>query len=69
MSDLRSGSTNTPLDPRFKIVGVVVILAVLYVLVQHTRFAPMSHVADDFIGGFAVGAAIAALLVWLSTRP
>ena len=64
------GAANQPpsLDPRLRIIGVVAVLAALYALVQHTGVAPFPHKADDFIGGFAVGAAIAGAIGWFSTR-
>jgi hypothetical protein len=66
VSDPRSKSP--PLDPRFKIAGVGVILGGLYVLLQHTSAAPFPHAADDFIAGLAFGLALAMILAWWSRR-
>ena len=67
MSNSPSDSA-TSVDPRLKIAGVVVILAVLYTLVQHTSLAPFPHTADDFVAGLAIGLAIGSALAWFSGR-
>jgi hypothetical protein len=63
-----SDSTGTSVDPRFKIAGVVLVLAVLYVLIQRTSLAPFPHTADDFVGGLAIGLAIGSALAWFRGR-
>ena len=68
MSGPHRDSGEAPLDARVQVVAVVVILAALYVLLQHTRLAPFPHAADDFVGGLAVGTAIGCLFLWLRTR-
>jgi hypothetical protein len=60
--------SETSVDPRSKIGGVVIILAVIYALVQRTSFAPFPHTADDFVGGLAIGLAIGGVLAWFSGR-
>ena len=67
MSNSPSDS-GTSVDPRLKVAGVVIILAVFYTLVQHTSLAPFPHRADDFVGGLAIGLAIGSALVWFSGR-
>lgn len=68
MSEPRAASTTTPLDYRVKIIAVLAILAVLYVIIQHTSFAPFPHRADDFVQGFAIGAVLATIIGWLGSR-
>ena len=67
MSNSPSDS-ETSVDPRFKIGGVVIILAMVYALVQRTSLAPFPHTADDFVGGLAIGLAIGGVLAWFSGR-
>lgn len=67
MSNSPSDS-GTSVDLRFKVAGVVIILAVVYTLVQRTGLAPFPHTADDFVGGLAIGLAIGGALAWFSGR-
>jgi hypothetical protein len=60
--------SGTSVDPRFKIAGVIIILAVLYSLVQRTSLAPFPHTADDFVSGLAIGLAIGSALAWFTGR-
>ena len=55
-------------DPRFKVAGVVIVLAAVYAVVQHTSLAPFPHTADDFVGGLAVGLAVGCAVAWFSGR-
>lgn len=68
MSDPTRNTENAPLDSRVQVVAVIVVLAALYVLLQHTRFAPFPHAADDFVGGLGVGVAIGGVFLWLRGR-
>ncbi len=68
MSDPRSTSEETSLDPRVKVAAAVAFLAALYVLVQHTSVAPFPHSADDFVGGLGVGMAIGGVIAWFGAR-
>jgi len=63
-----SGSAGPSVDPRLRVAGVVIVLAAVYALIQHTSLAPFSHTADDFVGGLAIGLAIGAALVWFGGR-
>ena len=68
MPNSPSDSPGTSVDPRLKVAGVVIVLAVLYTLVQRTSLAPFSHTADDFVGGLAIGLAIGSALAWFGGR-
>lgn len=68
MSEQPVGPATTPLDYRVKILVVLAVLAILYVIIQHTSFAPFPHRADGFVQGFAVGATLAAFIGWLGSR-
>ena len=55
-------------DWRTMALGVASVLAAAVALLQRTSAAPFPHGADGFLGGFAIGAGIASLLVWMSSR-
>lgn len=55
-------------DWRVTAITAVALIAAAVALLQRTAFAPFPHGVDGFIGGFAVGAGIAAVFGWLSTR-
>jgi hypothetical protein len=57
-----------PADPRFKVAGLVIVLAALYALIQRTSLAPFPHTADDFVGGLAIGLAIGGAIAWFAGR-
>ena len=59
-----AGSAGPSTDPRLKVAGVVVVLAAVYSLIQHTSLAPFPHAADDFVAGLALGLALGSALVW-----
>ncbi len=55
-------------DWRTTSLGVASLIAAVVALIQRTSMAPFPHAADDFLGGFAIGAGIATFFVWLSSR-
>ena len=68
MTDIQTPRDNASRASRLKVGSALALAAALYVLVQHTSVAPFPHKADDFIGGFGVGTAIAILIGWMSAR-
>ena len=55
-------------DWRVTAIAAVALIAAAIALLQRTAAAPFPHGADGFLGGFAVGAGIAAVFSWLGTR-
>ena len=68
MSELFAKDINKRAEPRFKVIGSIVVLAALYVLLQATPVAPFPHGADAFARGFALGMAIVAGIAWGTMR-
>lgn len=53
---------------RTRALGIVSAVAVVVALIQRSGLTPFPHRADDFLGGFAVGVALVALVAFLWTR-
>lgn len=55
-------------DRRTTIFWIASVIAAAMALIQRTSVAPFPHAADDFLAGFAIGAGIASLIIWVSSR-
>lgn len=68
MSDAIEQTKEEKLASRARAGAVMALIALLYVLVQHSGFAPFPHGADDFVGGFAAGVAVVSGIAWIGAR-
>ena len=68
MSDAIEQTKEEKLASRARAGAVIALIALLYVLVQHSAFAPFPHRADDFVGGFAAGVAVVSVIAWIGAR-
>jgi NO-binding membrane sensor protein with MHYT domain len=55
-------------DWRLTAIAVIAVLAAAIAVLQRTAAAPFPHGNDDFLGGLAVGAGIAAVFAYIGTR-
>jgi uncharacterized membrane protein len=63
-----SDPSGTALPSRLRLLVALTVLAGLVLLLQLTRYAPLPHSADDFLGGVVVGLAVSAAIARVVSR-